>query len=80
VLLDLRHFLWAEIRSFRVADHYPHEAGSAKMHAAQTGAPEAAERALGPSPMDQAAVKQRGAMHEQADTQDATKAAQAQAQ
>jgi hypothetical protein len=56
------------------------EANASKMHAAQTGAPEAAAQGLGPSAMDQAQIKQRGAMNQQADTESDVKAAQAQAQ
>jgi hypothetical protein len=55
------------------------EASAAKMHAAQTGAPDAAAQGLGPSDIDQAAVKQGQAASRQADQQAAQKAAQAQA-
>ena len=54
------------------------EANASKMRAAQTGAPEAAAQGLGPSEMDQAQVKQRGAIYQQSDTQAAQQAAQAQ--
>jgi hypothetical protein len=50
------------------------EASAKKMHAAQTGG----SIGLGPSAMDQAAIKQRGAMNQQADTQAAAQAAKAQ--
>ena len=50
------------------------EASAKKMHAAQTGGGEG----LGPSDMDEAAIKQRGAIQQQTDTQAAQKAAQAQ--
>lgn len=52
------------------------EASAGKMHAAQTGGGEG----LGPSEMDEAAIKQRGAIQQDTDTQAAQKAAQAQAQ
>lgn len=55
------------------------EASAAKMHSAQMGAPEAAGQSLGPSAMDQAQIKQRGAMSQQAATKAAQQAAQAQA-
>jgi hypothetical protein len=54
------------------------EASAKKMHAAQTGAPEAAAQSLAPSQMDQAAIKQRSALQQQAATEGAQAAAQAQ--
>jgi hypothetical protein len=52
------------------------EANAQKMRAAQMGAPEAA--AIGPTPMEQAQVKQSGAISKEADLQAAQQAAQAQ--
>lgn len=52
------------------------EQNAAKMRAAQTGG---GDQSLGPSDIDQAAVKQGQAMNKQADTQAAQQAAQAQA-
>ena len=52
------------------------EANAAKMHAAQTGG----DTGLGPSEMDQAAVKQSGALQQQADVSGAQQAQQAQTQ
>jgi hypothetical protein len=54
------------------------EANASKMHAAQTGAPEAAAQSLGPSAMDQAAIKQGQALSKRSDTQAAMQAQQAQ--
>jgi hypothetical protein len=51
------------------------EANASKMHAAQTGG---GDMSLGPSAMDQAAVKQGQAMNQQADTQAAQQAMKAQ--
>jgi hypothetical protein len=50
------------------------EASAGKMQAAQTGGSEG----LGPSDIDTAAIKQRGAIQKQADTQGAAEAQQAQ--
>lgn len=51
------------------------EASAKKMHAAQTGG---STQGLGPSEMDQAAIKQRGAIEQQSGAAGAVKAAQAQ--
>jgi hypothetical protein len=51
------------------------EQNAHKMHAAQTGG---GDQSLGPSAMDQQAIKQRGAMSQQAATQAAAQAQQAQ--
>lgn len=51
------------------------EASAGKMRAAQTGG---GNQGLGPSDMDTAAVKQRGAIDQQSDTQAAQQAVQAQ--
>lgn len=59
-----------------LADHYPEEASAEKMHAAQTGG---GDQGLGPSEMDEAAIKQRSALAREASTQAAAQAAQAQA-
>lgn len=53
------------------------EANASKMKAAQTGG--ASDPSLAPSEMDQAQVKQRGAMDQQSDVQAAQQAQQAQA-
>jgi hypothetical protein len=55
--------------------HFPHEASAAKMRAAAEGG--AGE--LGPSEMEQQAIKQRSALQAQEVTQSAAKAQQAQA-
>jgi hypothetical protein len=52
------------------------EANASKMRAAQTGG---GDMSMGPTEMEQTAVKQRGAVQKQADTQDDVEAQQAQA-
>jgi hypothetical protein len=58
-----------------LADHYPHEASAAKMRAAAEGG----GGELGPSQMDEQAVKQQNALMAQQTSQGAQQAVQAQA-